>query len=107
MKLHMTPDGFFTELSAVNRTGEIVYPHESSMQGSAETGLKITLTGKSKDYHIVSVEQFVRHIANGDFDRVGRVRMKPKQGGSSNGFAVRTATMSETLIEAIKAIRGL
>lgn len=103
----MTSDGFFTELSAVNCNGEIVYPHESSMQGSSATGLKITLTGKSKDYHIGSVEQFVRHIANGDFDHVGRVLMKPKHGGNSNGFAVRTATMSEALIDAIEAMRRL
>jgi len=97
----MTSEGFFKELVAKNKQGIEVYPHETVKQGLPEKGLKITLTGKKEDYHIVNVEKFIDHIFNGDFDVVGRVKMKPLKGGQSNGFAVRTATMSISLIDEI------
>jgi len=105
--MKITDDGFFNELYTKNRDGFMVYPHETTKRGFLEKGIKITLTGKQKDYHIVTLEQFIQHIANGDFDVVGRVRMKPEKGGASNGFSVRTATMSEALIDEIKRIKSI
>lgn len=105
MKLKMTPEGFFTELVAKNKQGDNVYPHESTKRGGTDRGIQITLTGKKEDYHIVSLEKFIAHIADGDFNSVGRVRMKSLNGGTSNGFAVRKATMSKALIEEIESIK--
>jgi hypothetical protein len=69
--------------------------------------LEITLTGRKEDYHLVDLEQFINHIANGDFNERGRVRMKPRNSGPSNGFAVRKAMMSPMLIEEIKTRQKL
>jgi len=104
--MKITSEGFFKELVAKNKQGIKVYPHEIVKRGSSEKGLQITLTGKKEDYHIVNLEKFIDHISNGDFDTVGRVRMKPLKGGQSNGFAVKKATMSTPLIEEIDRIKG-
>lgn len=107
MTLKITSDGFFTELVRKNKQGESVYPHEAIVHGNPTKGIKITLTSDNKDYHIVSLEKFIQHIADGDFHKVGRVRMKPLKGGTSNGFAVRTATMSKALIDEIERIKHI
>lgn len=82
-----------------------MYPHIKGKRNSAGKGFDVTLTGKKEDYHLVSLEQLTKHIANGDFDTVGRVRMKPRSGGQSNGFAVRTSTMSEVLADEIARLK--
>jgi len=104
MTLKITSDGFFTDLASINKQGEPVFPHETTVRGDITRGIKITLTSDKNDYHIVSLEAFIQHMANGDFDKVGRVKMKALDGGTSNGFAVRFATMSTTLIEEIERI---
>jgi hypothetical protein len=101
MSLKVSPNGFFTELWAINSKGEMVYPHIKSKRGSSEKGFEITLNGKKEDYHIVNLEKLLSHIANGDFDNIGRVRMKPLKGGQSNGFAIRKSTMSKALLDEI------
>jgi len=105
MKFEFTSERIFIDLFTKNKEGEFVYPHEKSKRGSDNKGLEITLTGKKMDYHIVGIEQFIEHIANGDFDEIGRVRMKPIIGGQSNGYAVRKATMSKKLIEKIESVK--
>jgi len=105
MDLKMTSEGFFMELKAKNNKVIDVYPYEKSKRGSSVKGLEITLTGKKEDYHIVGLEKFINHIANGDFNKVGRVRMKPLKGGENSGFSVRKATMSSILIKEINKYR--
>lgn len=95
----VTPDGFLKEIWAVNRKQEIVHPHLIHGEGGHTRGFAITLTGKREDYQHVSLERFLDHIANGDFEKVGRVRMKVPGGTQSNGFAVRWAMMSEAMRE--------
>lgn len=102
MAMEISSDGFFLELSAINRKGIQVFPHVKSIRDGGAKGLAITVTGKKEDYYLVDLESFVNHIANGDFDEIGRVRMKPRNGGQSNGFAVRKATMSEKLLSEIE-----
>lgn len=105
INMELSSDGFFLDLWAFNERNIQVFPHLKAKQGAFGQGLDITLTGKKEDYHLVSLEQFINHIANGDFDKVGRVRMKPRSGGQSNGFAVRKAIMSPILKEEIKERR--
>lgn len=105
MKFHVSPDGLFLDLWAVNECGEKVYPHLKRKRNSAARGFDVTLNGRKEDYHLVSLEQLITHIANGDFDAVGRVRMKPRSGGQSNGFAIRTATISENLANEVERRR--
>lgn len=97
MAIQVNNNGYFSELWAVNKEGERVYPCIQGKRGTAERGFSITLTGDKADYHLVNFERLIQHIADGDFDRVGRVRMKPMSGGAANGFAVRSATMSDAL----------
>ncbi|MGJ0516258.1 MAG: hypothetical protein ACR65O_11015 [Methylomicrobium sp.] len=102
MTINISSDGFFTELWAINNENIQVFPHLKRKRGVPGKGLDITLTGKKEDYHLVDLEQLINHIANGAFDEIGRVRMKPKNGGQSNGFAVRRAMMSQTLLDEIQ-----
>ena len=95
-------DGFLIELWRKNRKGEQVFPHIKSKRSSVAEGFEITLTGRKRDYDIVDLEKFIDHIAAGDFEEVGRVRMKSKGGGRSNGFAVRKAMMSPKLRDEIE-----
>ncbi len=105
MDFKFTEDGLFIEIHAMNKVGDIVYPHEKSKRGSLLKGIDITLTGRKEDYHIVSIEKFIEHIANGDFEEIGRVRMKPKLGGQSNGYAVRKAVISKRLKDKIEELK--
>lgn len=105
MTIQISPDGFFTALWAVNKQGEQVFPCLQGKRGMTARGFDITLTGKKEDYHLVDLDRLIQHIADGDFNTVGRVRMKPRSGGSSNGFAIRHATMNEALAAEI-ARRG-
>jgi hypothetical protein len=100
--IQISSDGFLSELWAINNEKIRVFPHLKSKRDVADKGLEITLTGKKEDYHLVDLEQFLNHIAKGHFEEVGRVRMKPKGGGQSNGFAVRKAMMSQTLMAEIE-----
>ena len=100
--IKITSDGFFTELWAINKQGERVFPHLKGKRDVVDIGLEVTLTGRKEDYHLVDLEQFVSYIANGYFEEIGRVRMKPICGGQSNGFAVRKAMMSAALLHEIK-----
>jgi hypothetical protein len=103
MSIKISSDGFFIELWALNNKSIQVFPHLKNKQGGiTDKGFDITLTGKKEDYHLVNLEQFINHIVKGDFKEVGRVRMKPRAGGQSNGFAIRTATMSQALLAEIK-----
>jgi len=92
--IRISSDGFLSELWAINNESIQVFPHLKSKRGIINKGLEITLTGRKEAYHLVDLEQFLNHIAKGDFEEVGRVRMKPKNRGQSNGFSVRKATMS-------------
>ena len=89
-------------LCALNTKGEKVYPHLKGKRNSEKKGFDITLTSKKEDYHLVDVNKLIEHITNGDFSEAGRIRMKPINGGQSNGFAVRKSTMSQALIEEIE-----
>ncbi|MEI6068756.1 MAG: hypothetical protein WCP96_15545 [Methylococcaceae bacterium] len=100
--IQISSEGFFTELWAINNEKIQVFPHLKNKRNIANKGLEITLTGKKEDYHLVDLEQFLGHIAKGHFEQIGRVRMKPKSGGQSNGFAVRKAMMSQTLLAEIE-----
>jgi len=103
MSIKIYYDGFFIELWALNNKSIQVFPHLKKKRGIIDKGFEITLTGKKEDYHLVDLEQFINHIAKGDFKEIGRVRMKPRSGGESNGFAVRYATMSQALLAEIKS----
>jgi hypothetical protein len=105
MKFDFTADGFFMEIFTHNKEGKVVYPHAIKKSNSAQKGLDITLTGRKEDYHIVSIERFIDHLANGDFEEVGRIRMKPIMGEQSNGYAVRKAKMSKNLIEYLELMK--
>jgi hypothetical protein len=102
MSIKISSDEFFIELWALNSKSIQVFPHLKNKRGIIDKGFEITLTGKKEDYHLVDLEQFINHIAKGDFKEIGRVRMKPRAGGQSNGFAVRNATMSQALLTEIK-----
>ncbi len=102
MTIRISSDGFLSELWAINNEKIQVFPHLKSKRGIINKGLEITLTGRKEDYHLVDLEQFLNHIAKGDFNEIGRVRMKPKDGGQSNGFSVRKATMSQVLLAEIE-----
>ena len=104
-QMKMTNDDFFKDLYRINDDGITIYPHESTKRGSSKKGLKVTLTGDKKDYHIVSIEEFIQYIAKGSLSVVGNVKMKSKEAPNSNGFAVRLATMSEALIEEVNRIK--
>ena len=88
MTIKISCDGFFTELRAINNQNIQVFPHLKSKCGVPVKGVDITLTGKNEGYHLVDLEQFINHIANGAFDEIGRVRMKQKNGSQSNGFFI-------------------
>lgn len=105
MTIQISPDGFFTALWAVNKQGQQVFPFLQGKRGTTARGFDITLTGKKEDYHLADLDRLLQHIADGDFNAVGRVRMKPRSGGNSNGFAIRHATMNEALAAEI-ARRG-
>lgn len=105
MAIEMTEDGLLTELWAINKEQKQVFPHFKSKQGVVGKGLEITLTGKKENYHLVGLDQFIDHIAKGDFKEVGRVRMRPGNGGQSNGYAVRKALMSQKLLAEVDARR--
>lgn len=100
--IQISSDGFLTELWAINKEKIQVFPHLKSKRDVVNKGLEITLTGKKEDYHLVDLEQFLNHIVRGHFEEIGRVRMKPKGGGQSNGFAVRKAMMSQILLTEIE-----
>lgn len=102
MTIKISSDGFFTDLWAINNEKVQVFPHLKTKRGTPGKGLEITLTGKKEDYHLVDLQQFINHIVNGDFNEIGRIRMKPKNGGQSNGFAVRKAMMSQALLNEIQ-----
>ena len=97
MTIQITDDGFFTEIWGINKENKKVFPHLKTKSGSTKKGFEITFTGKKSGYHLVDLDQFIDHIAKGDFDKVGRVRMKSLNGGQSNGFAVNTAVLSSKL----------
>ena len=104
MKLEVSPDGFFTEIFSMNKKGEKVFPYLKSKRNSTAKGFDITLTGKKEDYKLVSLDQLVQLVRDGEFDEVGRVRMKPRNNGADGGFSVRKATMSEKLISTLSQI---
>lgn len=106
MEIEITADGMLYELWTKNRSGEQVFPHLKSKRSSIENGFAITLTGRKEDYHLVSLDNLLQHMASGDFDNVGRIRMKPIVGGRSNGFAVRKLTMSTKLTNELANRRG-
>jgi hypothetical protein len=101
MTVEISPDGLFRHLWAFNKQAIQVFPHLKSKRGSDVKGLEITLTGNKKDYHLVDLNRFIRHIANGDFNEIGRVRMKSPFSSESNGFAIRTSLFSEALLSEI------
>lgn len=105
MAIEITDDGLLTDLWAINKENKQVFPHLKSKRGTLDKGLEITLTGDKADYHLVSIDQFINHIARGDFNDIGRVRMRPQNGGQSNGYAVRKATMSQKLLAEVEARR--
>jgi len=105
MAIEISDDGFLTEIWAINKEKKQVFPHIKSKRGIVGKGLEITLTGDKADYHLVGLDQFIDHIAKGDFNEVGRVRMKPRNGGQSNGYAVRNASMSQKLLANIEQRR--
>jgi hypothetical protein len=98
-------EGLFTALWRENRENIFVYPHLKTKRGSTTKGFEITLTGKKEDYHLVDLDQFIKYIAEGRFDEIGRVRMKPRDGGQSNGFSVKTSLMSDDLKMKIEKLR--
>ncbi|NOQ37132.1 MAG: hypothetical protein GQ569_14770 [Methylococcaceae bacterium] len=102
MTFKVTSDGFFLDLWAINSKGEKVYPHIKGKRNITEKGFDITLTTHKEDYHLVQLDKLIDLIAQGHFDNTGRIRMKPKKGGYSNGFAVRYSTMSKALHEEIE-----
>jgi hypothetical protein len=97
MTLTVNENGLFMEMWATNKKGERVYPCLQGERGSSRKGFNITLTGKKEDYHLVDLDRFLQHIADGDFAQVGRVRMAPEAGGQKNGFSVKDANVSKAL----------
>lgn len=102
MTIQISSVGLLTELWAINNEKIQVFLDLEGKRDITDKGLEITLTGKKEDYHLVDLEQFLNHIAKGYFEEVGRVRMKPKGGGQSNGFSVRKAMISQTLLAEIE-----
>lgn len=105
MAIEITDDGLLTELWAINNEQKQVFPHLKSKRGGVGKGLQITLTGRKEDYHLVGLDQFINHIARGDFNDMGRVRMRPRTGCQSNGYAVRKASMSQKLFAEVEKRR--
>ncbi len=105
MAIEITEDGLLTELWVINKENKQIFPHLKSKRGAVAKGLEITLTGDKADYHLIELDKFIDHIAQGDFKDVGRVRMRPRNGGQSNGYAVRKASMSQKLIAEVEKRR--
>jgi hypothetical protein len=96
--MELSPEGLFLHLWRVNRAEERVYPCLVKPQGAVESRLYATLSSSRSDYRQMTLDTFLDHLAAGDFDQVGRIRMKPRAGRTSAaGFSVRHAQRSGEL----------
>jgi len=92
-------DGVFLEVWSTKKRGKEagthVFPYLKGRRGSNEKGLDICL--HDRDYQLVSLDQFVDHLAKGSFHDGGRVRMRPRGGGDDGGYSIQTSEMSARL----------
>jgi len=99
----LTEDGFFLDLWTINTAGERVYPYLKRKRGEVRSGIEVTLTGRKCDYRTVELVDLISLLKQGEFDNVGRVRMKSLKGGQGNGYAPRWAQMSSRLKKYIRS----
>ena len=106
MALKINSNGFFQDLSSTKKKNQTVYPFVRQ-EGKRKDCFYVTFTTDKKDYKPMDLESFLDHLANGAFDSVGRIKMKPLAGGDDNGFSIHKATKSPVLIEEIARRQSL
>ncbi len=97
--MEISPDGLFMEMWCKNRKGEKVYPFLKRRRGGGKQGFDVTPTVSRKDYELMDLEEFLDYLATDSHREAGRMRMRPAGGGPDGGFAIRSATMSQQLLD--------